>query len=32
MDSPTLREMFESELRDELEPITRKLLDPKAKN
>jgi len=30
--SPTLRAMFESELRDELEPIARKLLDPKAKN
>jgi hypothetical protein len=30
--SPTLREMFESELRDELESIARKLLDPKAKS
>jgi hypothetical protein len=30
--SPTLREFFESELREELEPIARKLLDPKAKS
>jgi hypothetical protein len=30
--SPMLREFFESELRDELEPIARNLLDPKAKS
>ena len=31
-DNPTLRAMFKSELRDELEPIARKLLNPKAKS